>query len=116
MQILKADEEVVNVSKGHPNLPTLAVAGIDSTIKIISPKAEPFSTSRLNEPSKPSSYSPSSRLYDLDQIISKNQKIRGINGQNDIEYLSNIYKASDIVTAIGMKLEESSSRDYEDTE
>ncbi|CEI91724.1 Putative Wd and tetratricopeptide repeat protein [Rhizopus microsporus] len=116
VQVLKADDEVVNVAKAHPYLPVLAVSGIDTTAKIVTPKAKPFLTSRVTEPKRASSYSPSSRLYDLEYIISKNQKIRGINGQNDIEYLSNIYKAQDIVAAIGLKLEESSYHDYDNIE
>ncbi|CAO3674315.1 unnamed protein product [Rhizopus stolonifer] len=116
VQVLRADDEVVNVTKGHPRLPILAVSGIDSTIKIITPKAEPFSTSRYSDPDLHTSYSPSSQMYDLDQIVTKNQRLRGLEGQNDIDYLSNINETSHLITALGIKLEESSLRDYQDIE
>ncbi|KAH8700662.1 hypothetical protein BGW36DRAFT_374661 [Talaromyces proteolyticus] len=37
VNILEGDSEVVNVVQGHPYEPTLAVSGIDNTIKIFSP-------------------------------------------------------------------------------
>ncbi|KAF3484151.1 wd and tetratricopeptide repeat protein [Arthroderma uncinatum] len=37
LNILSGDSEVVNVIQGHPYEPTLAVSGIDQTIKIFSP-------------------------------------------------------------------------------
>ncbi|KAI9370366.1 hypothetical protein BJX61DRAFT_535693 [Aspergillus egyptiacus] len=37
VNILKGDEEVVNVVQGHPYEPTIAASGIDDTIKIFSP-------------------------------------------------------------------------------
>ncbi|RDW70809.1 WD repeat-containing protein [Aspergillus mulundensis] len=37
VNILKGDDEVVNVVQGHPYEPTIAVSGIDDTIKIFSP-------------------------------------------------------------------------------
>ncbi|CAI7594774.1 unnamed protein product [Penicillium pancosmium] len=37
VNILEGDSEVVNVVQGHPYEPTLAVSGIDSTIKVFSP-------------------------------------------------------------------------------
>ncbi|KAL4967952.1 WD repeat-containing protein [Aspergillus stella-maris] len=37
VNILKGDDEVVNVVQGHPYEPTLAASGIDDTIKIFSP-------------------------------------------------------------------------------
>ncbi|KAK2826882.1 hypothetical protein FQN49_007362 [Arthroderma sp. PD_2] len=37
LNILNGDSEVVNVVQGHPYEPTLAVSGIDQTIKIFSP-------------------------------------------------------------------------------
>ncbi|KKK16887.1 hypothetical protein AOCH_007398 [Aspergillus ochraceoroseus] len=37
VNILKGDDEVVNVVQGHPYEPTMAVSGIDDTIKIFSP-------------------------------------------------------------------------------
>ncbi|KAI1976542.1 hypothetical protein LOZ53_006038 [Ophidiomyces ophidiicola] len=39
VNILTGDSEVVNVVQGHPYEPTLAVSGIDHTIKIFSPDA-----------------------------------------------------------------------------
>lgn len=69
VQILQADEDVVNVAKGHPFLPILAVSGIDSTVKIFKP------TSRLptsKDPKSPNAYSTSSRLYKKDQILASN--------------------------------------------
>lgn len=40
VNILKGDEEVVNVVQGHPYEPLLAVSGIDNTIKIFSPDTQ----------------------------------------------------------------------------
>lgn len=40
MNILEGDGEVVNVVQGHPYEPTMAVSGIDHTIKIFSPDAQ----------------------------------------------------------------------------
>ncbi|KAJ5139500.1 hypothetical protein N7448_002908 [Penicillium atrosanguineum] len=37
LNILEGDSEVVNVVQGHPYEPTLAVSGIDNTIKVFSP-------------------------------------------------------------------------------
>ncbi|EAA66160.1 hypothetical protein AN0287.2 [Aspergillus nidulans FGSC A4] len=37
VNILKGDDEVVNVVQGHPYEPTIAASGIDDTIKIFSP-------------------------------------------------------------------------------
>ncbi|KAK9470047.1 WD40-repeat-containing domain protein [Dipodascopsis tothii] len=37
VQILRGDTDIVNVVQGHPQLPQMAVSGIDSTIKIFSP-------------------------------------------------------------------------------
>jgi nuclear receptor interaction protein len=37
VNILEGDSEVVNVVQGHPYEPTLAVSGIDNTIKVFSP-------------------------------------------------------------------------------
>ncbi|KAL5335096.1 hypothetical protein BJX70DRAFT_332188 [Aspergillus crustosus] len=37
VNILRGDDEVVNVVQGHPYEPTIAVSGIDDTIKIFSP-------------------------------------------------------------------------------
>ncbi|KMU86457.1 WD repeat containing protein [Coccidioides immitis H538.4] len=39
VNILSGDSDVVNVVQGHPYEPTLAVSGIDNTIKIFSPDA-----------------------------------------------------------------------------
>lgn len=40
INILEGDGEIVNVVQGHPYEPTLAVSGIDHTIKIFSPDAQ----------------------------------------------------------------------------
>ncbi|KAF2654565.1 WD40 repeat-like protein [Lophiostoma macrostomum CBS 122681] len=40
VNILEGDGEVVNVIQGHPYEPTMAVSGIDHTIKIFSPDAQ----------------------------------------------------------------------------
>ncbi|KAJ1971849.1 hypothetical protein H4R35_005018 [Dimargaris xerosporica] len=39
--ILKGDRDVVNVTQGHPFQPTIAVSGIDNTIKLVNPFAHP---------------------------------------------------------------------------
>ncbi|RKP27045.1 WD40-repeat-containing domain protein [Syncephalis pseudoplumigaleata] len=45
LQILEGDDDTVNVTEGHPFEPTLAVSGIDSTIKIFKPTADVGSVS-----------------------------------------------------------------------
>lgn len=77
VQILRADEDVVNVAKGHPFLPILAVSGIDSTVKIFKPTSRLPTTSRITEPKNPNSYSTSSRLYKEDEIVSTNRESNG---------------------------------------
>ncbi|TPX31366.1 hypothetical protein SmJEL517_g05276 [Synchytrium microbalum] len=37
LQILRGDEQVVNVVESHPYLPTVAVSGIDDTVKLFEP-------------------------------------------------------------------------------
>ncbi|EPX72411.1 WD repeat protein [Schizosaccharomyces octosporus yFS286] len=41
LAIIQGDSEVVNVLEGHPYFPTIAVSGIDSTIKIFSTENNP---------------------------------------------------------------------------
>ncbi|KAI9486355.1 MAG: WD40-repeat-containing domain protein [Benjaminiella poitrasii] len=74
VQILKADDEIVNVAKGHPKLPFLAVSGIDSTVKIFTPTSRPRSTSSKSEPNNPLSYSNSSLMYNLENIVETNNE------------------------------------------
>jgi nuclear receptor interaction protein len=47
LNILEGDGEVVNVVQGHPYEPTMAVSGIDHTIKIFSPDAHEQRNARL---------------------------------------------------------------------
>ncbi|KAK2741005.1 hypothetical protein FQN55_008560 [Onygenales sp. PD_40] len=47
VNILEGDSDVVNVVQGHPYEPTLAVSGIDRTIKIFSPDAQAQHNARL---------------------------------------------------------------------
>ncbi|ODH53623.1 hypothetical protein GX48_00041 [Paracoccidioides brasiliensis] len=47
VNILEGDSDVVNVVQGHPYEPTLAVSGIDRTIKIFSPDAHAQNNARL---------------------------------------------------------------------
>ncbi|KAL1956851.1 hypothetical protein VTO42DRAFT_6699 [Malbranchea cinnamomea] len=47
VNILSGDSEVVNVVQGHPYEPTIAVSGIDRTIKIFSPDARAQHNARL---------------------------------------------------------------------
>lgn len=72
MQILQADQDIVNVAKGHPTLPILAVSGIDSTTKIFTPTSKPHATLKSKEPNNPNSYSASSHLYEEQDIVSSN--------------------------------------------
>lgn len=72
MQILQADQDIVNVAKGHPTLPILAVSGIDSTTKIFTPTSKPHATLKSKEPNNPDSYSASSHLYEEQDIVSSN--------------------------------------------
>ena len=74
VQILHADEDVVNVVKGHPFLPILAASGIDSTVKIFSPTSRPPSSSRIAKPNSPNSYSTSSHMYEEENIVDRNRE------------------------------------------
>ncbi|KAK2765408.1 hypothetical protein FQN54_008254 [Arachnomyces sp. PD_36] len=47
VNILEGDSDVVNVVQGHPYEPTIAVSGIDKTIKIFSPDARAQNDARL---------------------------------------------------------------------
>ncbi|EME49597.1 hypothetical protein DOTSEDRAFT_49827 [Dothistroma septosporum NZE10] len=49
VNILKGDEEVVNVIQGHPYETMLAVSGIDHTVKIYSPNARAREIARLGQ-------------------------------------------------------------------
>ncbi|KAI9254651.1 WD40-repeat-containing domain protein [Sporodiniella umbellata] len=112
VQILEADSEIVNVTKGHPSLPILAVSGIDSTVKIMTPKAGPFSTSEYHHPNLASSYSSSSRMSELEQIVSRNEI--GMRSQNETDCFSQMKKTCHIMIALGLRLEESKLHDYRD--
>ncbi|KAI8348017.1 WD40-repeat-containing domain protein [Choanephora cucurbitarum] len=83
VEILHADEEVVNVVKGHPSLPILAVSGIDSTTKIFTPTSRLFSTSRKKEPKQTNSYSTSSRMHESQDIMRANREAN-TNSSTDI--------------------------------
>ncbi|KAL9546674.1 hypothetical protein MBANPS3_006542 [Mucor bainieri] len=74
LQILQADQDIVNVAKGHPTIPILAVSGIDSTTKIFTPTSRPHTTLKSKEPNNPNSYSASSHLYEEQDIVSLNQE------------------------------------------
>ncbi|GAN03239.1 hypothetical protein MAM1_0036d02691 [Mucor ambiguus] len=74
LQILQADQDIVNVAKGHPTLPILAVSGIDSTTKIFTPTSKPHTTLKSKEPNNPNSYSESSHLYEEQDIVSLNRE------------------------------------------
>ena len=80
---MHADEEVVNVVKGHPSLPILAVSGIDSTTKIFTPTSCLFSTSRKKEPKQTTSYSTSSRMHESQDIMRVNREAN-TNSSTDI--------------------------------
>ncbi|KAI8380899.1 WD40-repeat-containing domain protein [Radiomyces spectabilis] len=96
VQILKGDEDTVNVIQGHPFLPIMAVSGIDDTVKLFKPMASPSTTSRTWEPHLKTSWSPSSRMYDMDDIVRRNQDNRLSEG-GDLVYSRNIIA---ILTAI----------------
>ncbi|OAC97683.1 hypothetical protein MUCCIDRAFT_116169 [Mucor lusitanicus CBS 277.49] len=74
LQILQADQDIVNVAKGHPTLPILAVSGIDSTTKIFTPTSRPHTALKSKEPNNPNSYSTSSHLYEEQDIVSLNRE------------------------------------------
>ncbi|KAK4518241.1 Transcription initiation factor TFIID subunit 9 [Mucor velutinosus] len=74
LQILQADQDIVNVAKGHPTLPILAVSGIDSTTKIFTPTSKPHTTLKSKEPNNPNSYSASSHMYEEQAIVSLNRE------------------------------------------
>ncbi|KAJ5179129.1 hypothetical protein N7492_002339 [Penicillium capsulatum] len=87
VNILEADDQVVNVVQGHPYEPTIAASGIDSTIKIFSPDQHAQDQARsginildfkntanlVNAPSREVGGLPSrKRLHDSYRIISQN--------------------------------------------
>lgn len=61
VQILKADQDTVNVIQGHPFLPYLAISGIDNTVKLFTP------TAALNASS-------SSQMEQADDIVARNAR------------------------------------------
>ncbi|CEP09880.1 hypothetical protein [Parasitella parasitica] len=93
IQILQADGDIVNVAKGHPTLPILAVSGIDATTKIFTPTSKPHATLRSKEPNNPSSYSPSSRMYEEQEIAASNH-------QNNQTLGSDIYITRSMIAAL----------------
>ncbi|KAJ6005173.1 hypothetical protein N7451_003117 [Penicillium sp. IBT 35674x] len=87
VNILEGDSEVVNVVQGHPYEPTMAVSGIDSTIKIFNPdrNAQDQAKQGINilDPDNPANVlgstvhnlgglSSRKRLHDSYRIISQN--------------------------------------------
>ncbi|KAH7887708.1 WD40 repeat-like protein [Phlebopus sp. FC_14] len=46
VDVLEGDGSVVNVIEGHPNLPLLAVSGIDTTVKLFAPARGPAAFSK----------------------------------------------------------------------
>ncbi|KAH8553563.1 WD40-repeat-containing domain protein [Umbelopsis sp. PMI_123] len=78
VQILKADDETVNVIQGHPYSPVVAISGIDNTVKIFEPNANSISTSPITDPTAKTSYPTASRMWQMDEIVTRNQ-------QNSIE-------------------------------
>ncbi|KAK9453552.1 WD40-repeat-containing domain protein [Dipodascopsis uninucleata] len=50
VQILWADTETVNVMQPHPELPQLAVSGIDTTVKIFSPYSMDYTPKKSTRP------------------------------------------------------------------
>lgn len=79
--------------QGHPSLPILAVSGIDSTTKIFSPISRPFTTSPISEPKNPTSYSPSSRMYDKEDIVNTNR-------ENNVSVGSDMYLSRSMIAAL----------------
>ncbi|KAG2232336.1 hypothetical protein INT48_002285 [Thamnidium elegans] len=92
VQILHGDEDVVNVTKGHPFLPIMAVSGIDSTVKIFKPTSRLPTTQRQLEPDNPNSHSTSSRLYDEEDIVSSNRESNRSIG-DDVYMTRSVYAA-----------------------
>ncbi|KAG2174630.1 hypothetical protein INT44_006894, partial [Umbelopsis vinacea] len=74
VQILKADDETVNVIQGHPYNPVVAISGIDNTVKIFEPNANSISTSPITDPTAKTSYTTSSRMWQMDQLVARNQQ------------------------------------------
>ena len=73
VQILSADSDTANVIQGHPFIPTMAISGIDNTIKIFNPLSAP-TTSRKRLPNERTSWSSSSRMFELDRILARNEE------------------------------------------
>ncbi|KAI8141408.1 WD40-repeat-containing domain protein [Fennellomyces sp. T-0311] len=93
VQILTADSDTVNVIQGHPSNPTMAISGIDNTIKIFSPISASPTTSRTRYPNERTSYSASSRMYDLENILTRNE-------ENNRSASDNTYIAHSMLTAV----------------
>ncbi|KAJ5934042.1 hypothetical protein N7466_003589 [Penicillium verhagenii] len=81
VNILEGDTEVVNVVQGHPYEPTMAVSGIDNTIKIFNPDQNAQEQARqginILDPDNPKSpllggLSSRKRLHDSYRIINQN--------------------------------------------
>ncbi|CAO3575980.1 unnamed protein product [Absidia cylindrospora] len=71
VQILKADQDTVNVIQGHPFLPYLAISGIDDTIKIFTPTG---SNSLVASSSSSSSSLYTSQMDQADDIAARNAR------------------------------------------
>ncbi|KAI8888723.1 WD40 repeat-like protein [Backusella circina FSU 941] len=102
VQILHADDEIVNVAKGHPTLPILAVSGIDFTTKIFTPTSRPILTSKLKEPHNPASYSSSSHLFEEEELVARNR-------ENNINLGDEMYITRSMIAALS-RLERRYSR------
>ncbi|KAJ5573388.1 uncharacterized protein N7459_007815, partial [Penicillium hispanicum] len=99
VNILEGDSDVVNVVQGHPYEPTLAVSGIDNTVKIFSPDRQAQENARrgvnILDPDNPANlFGPNVRHGGGLQSRKRVQDSYRIMSQNDVERRGGISDAN----------------------
>lgn len=85
VQLLLGDDETVNVIVGHPQQPTLAVSGIDYTVKLFSPDKQLQSEFADSEPPAGDSLTVSRRMFeDRHEIINRNAALYEVGGTGTV--------------------------------
>ncbi|KAK9469601.1 WD40-repeat-containing domain protein [Lipomyces arxii] len=74
VQILEADTEIVNVVQPHPQIPQIAVSGIDRTIKIFSPYSMDYTLKPAMQGRRNTANGPSVRFWDRSDIFDTYQE------------------------------------------
>lgn len=92
VQLLYGDDETVNVAVGHPHQPTLAVSGIDYTVKLFSPDKQLQSEFADAETSAVPSESTNSvtvsrrSFQDRREIINRNDTLHELGGAGTVSF------------------------------